>query len=256
MAQFEKIAHMLLNSKYVTALTGAGVSVESGIRPFRGPGGLWTEKGEPSMNGYQRFLENPKKYWDTRNKRGKNPSNVKSYTPNPGHYALNQLEKMGILKTLITQNIDDLHNVAGNNNVIEIHGNSKKMRCISCSTRWNKEKYMKNIDSYQCPNCGGIVKGDTVMFGEPIPTDVLEQTFLEAEKSDCMIVAGTSAVVQPAASLPLIVKRKGGSLIEVNPMLTSISDYCDLVIRQPSGEFFPQLIQYINRKNCYFIKKN
>ncbi len=246
-SSIEKTARILLNSKYVTALTGAGVSVESGIRPFRGPGGLWTERGEPPLNGYQRFLEDPDKYWDNIKKRRQNSPNRKKVSPNPGHYALYQLEQLGILKTLITQNIDDLHNVAGNKNVIEIHGNSKKMRCISCGTKWSREQYYSDINSKYCPNCMGIVKGDTVMFGEPIPNDVLDQCFLEANKSDCMIVAGTSAVVQPAASLPLIVKRRGGALIEVNPMSTEISGYCEVVIRQTSGIFLPQLINVINK---------
>ena len=246
MSLIVEIAKILLNSKYVTALTGAGVSVESGIRPFRGPGGLWTERGEPSMNGYQRFLDDPTKYWVNQKRRRNNPRTLKEYAPNPGHYAINELEKMGILKSLITQNIDDLHNIAGNTNVIEIHGNSKKMRCITCSTRWNREKYIEKYDSNKCPSCGGIVKGDTVMFGEPIPNDVLEHSFIEAEKSDCMLVAGTSAIVQPAASLPLIVKRKGGTLIEVNPMHTNLSDYCDIVIREASGKFFPKLVEQIN----------
>lgn len=122
-------AKIILSSKYTIALTGAGISVESGIRPFRGPGGLWTERGEPPMDGYSRFKEDPKRYWkrriDAKRKTHGFGSSIYEAKPNPGHYALVELEKMGILKSLITQNIDNLHIIAGSKNIFEIHGDLK-----------------------------------------------------------------------------------------------------------------------------------
>lgn len=249
--KLEKSAELLLEAEYVTALTGAGISVESGIRPFRGPGGLWTEKGEPEFDGYQRFLADPKKYWENRLERQSTSSfrsSILSSEPNHGHHSLAKLENMGILKALITQNIDDLHNVAGSERVIEIHGNMKKLRCIKCNSRYSIDKIDFSDLPPLCEECGGFVKGDSVMFGEPIPSDVLRKCFQEADKSDLMLVIGTSAFVYPAASLPLIVKDNGGSLIEMNTMKTPLSSICDVCVVGPSGETLPLLVKEVKRK--------
>ena len=247
----ERAAELILSSSYVTALTGAGVSVESGIPPFRGPGGLWTRFGEPPMDGYQRFLADPKKWWEERIRRletGELTQTIFKAKPNPGHYALAELERLGILKALITQNIDDLHNKAGSRNVLEIHGNIYKLRCLNCLSRFPLEGFDLSELPPRCPNCGGLVKSDTVMFGEPIPRDVLNRCLEEAERSDCMLVIGTSAVVYPAAGLPLIVKRNGGVLIEVNPNETELSYLCDVIIRAPSGKALPRLVEEVKRR--------
>jgi NAD-dependent deacetylase len=242
--QINDASEIIFKSKYVTALTGAGVSVESGIRPFRGPGGIWTERGEPPMDGYQNFLFNPRAHWEKVLKQhnlGNIGLKVSEAKPNLGHYAFAELEKMNILKFLITQNIDNLHYVAGSKKILEIHGNSGKYRCIECGKRYEKNSISFLEIPPKCPECNGIIKSDTVMFGEPIPKDVLNRCFEEARKSDCMIVAGTSAVVHPAASLPIIVKRSGGQLIEVNPFPTELSEVCDVVIQASSGEAMPVL---------------
>ena len=241
-------ARLIAGAEYVTCLTGAGVSVESNIRPFRGPGGLWTEKGEPPMDGYQRFLRDPKRYWENRLSRGGDFGiSLRDAEPNPGHYALAELEKMGVLRCIITQNIDNLHLAAGSREVLEIHGNSSYLRCMDCMERWPRGEF--NVDSLppRCPECGGVVKGDTVMFGEPIPQGVLQRCFEEAQSSDCMIVAGTSATVTPAASLPVLVKRRGGVLIEVNILPSDISSICDVNIYGPSGEALPALIEEVKK---------
>jgi len=249
-AVIEDAARLILSAEYVVALTGAGVSVESGIRPFRGPGGIWTERGEPSMDGYRRIMADPKAYWENRlrprSRRGFGIS-LADAKPNPGHLALAEMEEMGVLRALITQNIDDLHNRAGSRNVLEIHGNRTKLRCVSCNARFPFEGFDLSELPPKCPECGGFVKGDTVMFGEPIPVDVLNRCIEESEHSDCMLVVGTSAVVHPAASLPLLVKRSGGHLIEVNPMETELSPLCDVCIFAPSGEALPILVSALKR---------
>ena len=242
-ALMKKAAQDILSSRKTIALTGAGISVESGIRPFRGPGGLWTEKGEPSMDGYRRFRNDPEAYWRRRlEEKSEFGISIRDSKPNPGHLALAELEKMNILKYLVTQNIDNLHLAAGSKNVLEIHGNGNYLRCIDCSDKWHVNDFKIESIPPRCPQCGGVVKTDTVMFGEPIPSKVLNRCFEEADQSDCMIVAGTSATVTPAANLPLIVRRNGGALIEVNIRESEISAICDVNIFAQSGEALPRLV--------------
>ncbi|MDD5190532.1 MAG: NAD-dependent deacylase [Dehalococcoidales bacterium] len=246
MKDIEQAAKLILNSAYVLCLTGAGISVESGIRPFRGPGGLWTEFGEPPMDGYQRLLQNPKKHWEEIARRGSRDSEfvraLGEAKPNPAHLALAELEQLGILKYLITQNIDNLHLADGSYHVAEIHGNSQKLRCVRCGNRYAREAISLEILPPQCPRCRGLIKTDTVMFGEPIPKDMLRLCQRETDKADCMIVVGTSAFVYPAAGFPLEVKQKGGILIEINPYATEISPLCDILLKGKAGEILPQLV--------------
>jgi NAD-dependent deacetylase len=246
----DEAARLIKSSRYFIALTGAGVSVESGIRTFRGPGGLWTEFGEPPMDGYRSFEDNPRGYWENKlNPEGRSRfgDSLSEAKPNAGHLAFVELETMGILKSLITQNIDDLHIEAGNKNVLEIHGNKLKLRCVRCNTRFLKEGFNLSTLPPKCPKCGGVVKDDIVMFGEPIPRDVLAACQAEAERSDCIIVVGTSAVVYPAASLPLIVYDKGGVVIEINPLENDLSSICDVVVRASSGEAMPALVEALKK---------
>jgi len=244
-----KAAQTLLSSRYVMALTGAGISVESGIPPFRGPGGLWTKYGEPPMNGYQIFLKDPKKAWEERLS-PKGPSKIIWDTlgvaePNPGHLALVELENMGIVRALITQNVDNLHRRAGSQNLIEIHGNYTLIRCIGCNARFPAAETPLHKLPPQCPGCAGILKSDTVSFGEPIPPDALARCYSETQLCDCFLVAGTSATVYPAASFPLAVREKGGPLIEVNLYESEITPLCTLSLRGPSAEILPKLVQAV-----------
>jgi NAD-dependent deacetylase len=246
--EIKEAAEIIKNSEYVTCLTGAGISVESGIRPFRGPGGLWTEKGEPSMDGYQRFLRDPEAYWRRRLEESSEFGiSIRNSKPNPGHYALAELEKMNVLKYLITQNIDNLHLSAGSTKVLEIHGNGHYLRCLDCSAKWPIDDFIIESIPPRCPNCGGIMKTDSVMFGEPIPVNVLNRCYEESKLSDCMILAGTSATVTPAANLPLIVRRNGGALIEVNIQESQISYNCEVNIFAPSGEAIPELVKELKK---------
>jgi len=202
------------------------------------------------MDGYKRFLNDPKKYWEDRLKPRRQRSlgaSISKAKPNPGHFDLAEMGEMGLLKALITQNIDNLHSAAGSRNVLEIHGNTHKLRCVECSSRFPRREFDLSELPPRCPKCGGVIKGDTVMFGEPIPQDVLSRCAEQAERCDCMLVIGTSAIVYPAVSLPLLVKRKGGTLIEVNPMRSELTALCDICIRAPSGEALPKLISTLDR---------
>ena len=248
----EDAAELLWGAKYVVGLTGAGMSVESGIPPFRGPGGLWTKYGEPPMDGYQRFLADPKGDWERRIKKEGYTrelyESLERARPNPGHYAFAQLEEMGILKCLITQNVDNLHRAAGSKNLAEIHGNITLVRCIRCNSRFPEKEVSLEVLPPSCPKCGGIMKTDIVMFGEPIPLDVLQKCQTESYQCDCMLVAGTTATVYPAAGFPLEVRRKGGPLIEVNPYETELTPMCWVSLRGTSGEVLPKLVERIKAK--------
>jgi NAD-dependent deacetylase len=247
----EQAADLLISCRYVIAMTGAGVSVESGIPPFRGPGGLWTKHGEPPLDGYQRFLADPQGYWQQRLTA---PSEIvqalAQAQPNVGHYALAELERVGILRYLITQNIDNLHRAAGHQRVAEIHGNSQLLRCIGCGRRFPQEAIAIALEALppRCPACAGIIKADTVHFGEPIPQDVLEICFRETREADCMLVAGTSVVVYPAASFPQMIKEQGGDIIEVNLDDTPLTPLADCSLRGRFAEILATLIELVRTK--------
>ncbi len=242
----DRAAELLRRARHVVALTGAGLSVESGIPPFRGPGGLWTKYGEPPMNGYQRFLADPAKAWREQLS-SSGPFRelwevLTTARPNPSHYALAQLEDAGILHCLITQNVDNLHRAAGSRVVAEIHGNYTLARCVECVRRFPFDQISFADLPPRCPSCAGILKSDTVSFGEPIPPDVLSQCFEAVEGCDCMLVAGTSATVYPAAQFPLDVRQRGGKLIEVNLYETDLTAYCSVSLRGPSASVLPELV--------------
>ena len=248
---FARAARMLRDALHVICLTGAGISVESGIPPFRGPGGIWTKHGEPPMDGYQRFLHDPAGDWRKR----LNPQGpmkefgelLFSARPNDGHYALAELEKLGILRCLITQNVDNLHRAAGHRELLEIHGNATLSRCIECSKRWPRDALEVDPENLppHCNECGGVVKSDTVSFGEPIPEDVLAQCLEQGERADCCIVAGTSATVYPAAQIPLDVLNRGGQLIEINLYQSEITPSCAVHLWGGAAATLSQLTQSV-----------
>lgn len=248
-AAIEAAARCLLDARYVIALTGAGLSVESGIPPFRGPGGLWTKYGEPPMNGFERFLADPKRAWEER-LRPTGPMRalweaLASAQPNPGHRALVELEHNGVLRSTITQNVDDLHRQAGSARLLEIHGNATLVRCLVCVARYERTAIDTSSLPPECPQCGGLLKSDTVSFGEPIPPDVLAGCDTESARADCVIVVGTSATVYPAAAFALTVRERGGTLIEVNPFESELSSLCRVSLREPSGAVLPRIAQRV-----------
>jgi len=248
-SDLDRAAKILFESRYVVCLTGAGMSVESGIRPFRGPGGLWTEHGEPPLDGYQRFTRDPRRYWEEMRQKGSVGDAltraISEAVPHAGHLALAELERLGIIKYLITQNIDNLHLAAASEKVAEIHGNATRLRCINCGKRFEPEEISLDVLPPKCPECDGVIKTDTVMFGEPIPADVLEICQRETERADCMLVVGTSVFVYPAAGFPLEVKHHDGKLVEVNLYETELTPLCDVSIRGKAGEILPDLTEII-----------
>ena len=254
-----RAARDLVKSKYAIALTGAGLSTESGIPDFRGPSGIWTKNPEAerrAYQSYQEFLEDPKKWWEERLAGPSLLGDLAKAMPNPGHHALTELEELGILNCVITQNIDALHEKAGTKNLLEYHGSAVKLRCMSCGLRFRRDEFdlEKLIREKQlpprCPTCQGVIKSDTVGFGEPIPSDVAHQSLEEAWKCDLMLICGTSAVVYPFANLPRIAKQRGAAIIiEVNAEPTPLTEerISDYLIQGKTGEILPSLVEEVKR---------
>jgi NAD-dependent deacetylase len=245
-------AEALAAASYAIALTGAGMSVESGIPPFRGPGGLWTRYGEPPMNGFERFLADPRRAWEER-LRPTGPMRelwkaLAAAQPNAGHRALVELERMGAVRATITQNVDDLHRQAGSARLLEIHGNATLVRCLECVARFARSAIDTSVLPPSCPTCGGLLKSDTVSFGEPIPPDVLAACEQESGRADCVLLAGTSATVYPAAGFALAVRDRGGLLIEVNPHESEVSALCDVCLREPSAAALPRVVARLRER--------
>jgi len=261
-----RAARDLADSKYGIALTGAGISTESGISDFRGPSGVWTlnpEAERRAYQGYQEFIQDPKAWWERmltsqRSSRPRQGSmgDLGKATPNIGHHTLAELEKMGIIKCTITQNIDSLHEKAGTKNLLEYHGSVAKFRCLSCGSRFRRDEFdlQKLLEENQlpplCPKCQGIIKSDGVSFGEPIPRDVAEQSLEEAWKCDLMLICGTSAVVYPFANLPRIAKERGAAtIIEINAEPTPLTSerISDYLIQGKTGEILPRILEEVKK---------
>jgi len=256
-----KAAQSLADSNYAIALTGAGISTESGIADFRGPSGLWTKDPEAEKQSYlyyDKFLKDPKSYWIETLSVARSPGlgNLWDAQPNPGHLALVELEKMGKLKCVITQNIDALHEKAGSQRVLEYHGNFMKLRCVSCGARYWREEFdleqLKKEDKLppRCLRCRSILKSDTVSFGESIPGDVAAQSLAEVQACDLMLICGTSAVVYPFASLPVIARERSGVIIiEVNAEPTPLTreGVSDYLIQGKAGAILQALVGEVNQ---------
>ncbi len=241
----EQAAILLGRARHAVALTGAGLSAESGIPTYRGPDGVWTRFGEPTIDGWDLFVSDPAEWWRQALESGREKSlfqqALDAAVPNEGHFALADLERHGRLAHVITQNIDGLHAAAGTLSLTEIHGNRYRVRCMNCGLREPAEHIPTDRLPPVCPECGGNLKTDVVMFGEPIPRDALEDCERHAVLADVFLVIGTSAVVYPAASFPIIAKRRGAPLIEINPFETDLSPIADVVIRMNAGQGLPEL---------------
>lgn len=216
----QKAAAVLVRSHRTVALTGAGISVESGIPPFRGKGGLW-EKFDPMTYAHiDAFEKNPAQVWEVLFLHMQGV--LKDARPNDAHRGLSVLEDKGILQAVITQNVDGLHQKAGSRDVIEFHGSFAVQRCTLCGGTCASEELSTDTLPPRC-SCGGIWRPDVVMFGELIPYDSLQRSQALAASCDVMLVIGTSATVEPAGSLPFIAKHNGAHVIEINPEQTPLT---------------------------------
>ncbi|TXT62114.1 MAG: NAD-dependent protein deacylase 2 [Promethearchaeota archaeon] len=247
--KIHKAAELLLNSTDAIALTGAGVSTESGIPDFRGEGGIW-EKYKPEIYGsFKAFLKNPKRFWKMAERVA---PKLFSADPNPGHIALAELEDMDIVKAVITQNIDELHQKAGSVIVYEVHGNINRFTCFGCRASYTKDQVMRKLKKEkhyppQCDVCSAPLKPSVVLFGEALPTFEIYQSQALAGNADVMLIAGSSLSVDPIADLPLYTLGNGGKLIIVNDRPTHLDERAEVVIRHKTGMVLPLIVEEIKK---------
>ncbi len=239
---YQKFSELLLQSRYAIALTGAGISVESGIPDFRGKNGLWSRLDPFEYGHIDSFRSNPAKVWKMLMEMG---ALVESVNPNGAHIALAELEKLGIVKMVITQNVDSLHQRAGSNNVVEFHGNFRRLHCDGCM----KPYLRADISLLTLPplcSCGKPIRPDIVMFGEGIPPEAYSRAFDAARKCDMMLVVGTSASVVPASELPRIAKKNGAHVLEINPTASDLTRHiAELRVSEPAGQAFKHILRIV-----------
>ncbi len=247
----EDIVEFLESSSQIVVLTGAGASTESGIPDFRGPDGIW-RRYPPST--YQDFISKPearKRYWELRRALGGQVTGAK---PNPTHYALAELERMGKLSGIITQNFDGLHQDAGNSpeRVIELHGTARMAACTLCGARSPMSALQQRIEAGEedprCERCGGYLKAATILFGQPVPRAELDRSIALAKTCDLFLVIGSSLRVSPASRLPLLAVERGTPLLIINHEATPLDQHADIVLRANAGEALARVIALLREK--------
>lgn len=242
-AQFSQAAELLRSARRVVALTGAGTSTPSGIPDFRSDGtGLWSQVDPFVVASVWGFRENPQRFYKWMQPLA---SDILSAQPNRAHQALASMEKSGKLRIIITQNIDALHQKAGSQRVIELHGHLRRVVCLTCAFSDDATTYLNAFifeDAMPfCPHCGDILKPDIVLFGEPLPEESIVLAQEEALQCDLMLVAGSSLEVMPAADLPALAVRSGARLIFVNLGITPYDHLADVIVRGDVARVLPQL---------------
>jgi len=239
--EIKKAARILLDSKLTLALTGAGISVESGIPDFRSPGGLWERYNPAEYGTIWAFRDDPVKVW----KMIREMSGVVDRAqPNSAHLGLAQLQHLGLLDTIITQNIDSLHQKAGATRVIEYHGSSRTLICLACGARYNAEAKKEEFPP-RCA-CAEILKPDVVFFGETIPLEALRESQLLASSCDALLVVGTSAEVAPANTIPRTAKLAGARVIEINVRPTALtSSFTDIFLQGKASSVMIRLVEEV-----------
>lgn len=243
----KQAARMIDAAEKTVALTGAGISVESGIPDFRSPGGLWTRYDPLVYATFESFINDPSKFWEMASDLHPVLENAE---PNPAHFALAELEKLGKCEAVITQNIDNLHQRAGSSLVLELHGTFRTGTCLGCRKQHSYEQIRESAFRGEIPRClfcGGVVKPDVVLFGEPLNASVLQRSNELASKCDLMLVIGCGLEVYPAASLPTYAKRAGARIIFVNVASTPYDPIADLILVGKAGEVMPSVVEAYKR---------
>ncbi|MFH2013185.1 MAG: NAD-dependent deacylase [Pseudomonadota bacterium] len=248
-----QLAELIINSKRIVVFTGAGVSTESGIPDFRSPGGIWT-KHDPEDFTYQKFVsskEARRKMYGMLEESGF----TAGATPNAAHYAIAELEKMGKLDCVITQNVDGLHQKAGNSEhkVFQLHGNMVRAICLDCNKHYPLEniinKVKKGGDDPKCVECGGVLKPDAVLFGETLPPRVLNEATSRSAKCDLFIVIGSSLVVYPAAYMPTYAVNAGAKLVIINREPTHMDRASHIRIYDSAGKTMSKVMEIVKGGN-------
>lgn len=242
----EALLRRLAGASHVVALTGAGISAESGVPTFRdAQKGLWARYSAEELATPEAFLKTPRLVWDWYAWRR---SLTRRAAPNAGHAALVRLERLFPKLTLVTQNVDGLHARAGSRDVVELHGNIDTTLCFDEGTPVTEAEYTDDgRTSPRCPRCGGLLRPGVVWFGESLPPAALERAERAAAGCDALLSIGTSSLVHPAASLPLAAKRRGALLLELNPTTTPLTPHVDAALAGPAGQLLPELARQLEQ---------
>lgn len=239
--KIKEAARILAGSKHIVAFTGAGMSAESGIPPFRGEGGIWNQY-DPASLDIEYYYRYTQQSWNIIREVFYKFFYNDAVKPNPGHEVLAKWEKEGRLDCVITQNIDDLHTVAGNTLVHEFHGNMSRFLCSKCGSKFPATSIKMTNEPPVCPKCGGLLKPDFIFFGEGIPNDAYYGSIDAAENCDAFVIIGTSGQVSPANMIPGIAKQHGAKIIEINmEESTYTRRISDLFLKGKSGELLPKI---------------
>ena len=245
-SSIEQVAGSIRASEKIAVLTGAGISTESGIPDFRGPNGVWTRKPESmKLVNIEDYVRDPQVRVQAWQERMHHPAWTAQ--PNDGHRALVELERRGTLLALMTQNIDGLHQAAGSERVLELHGTIHQAKCLSCDRRTPMQEQLDRVRAGDpdpaCIECGGIQKSATVAFGEQLDPLVLETAFVASSACDLFLAIGTTLSVQPAALLAAEAHRRGARLVIVNQGETPLDNRADVILRDPIGQVLPVLVR-------------
>jgi len=242
----ERVAELLSITTRAVALTGAGISVDSGIPQFRGLQGLWTKYDPSEYATIEAFMADPAKVWRMMVELGRQ---IAEAQPNPAHYGLAELERMGHLSAVVTQNVDGLHQRAGSQNVIEFHGNTSRLACIECFRTYSVEEVSLEHLPPLCL-CGGVLKPDVVLYGEMIPPQAAAMARTAAGKCELMMVIGTSAETAPASNLPHSAKSVGARIVEINLSPTVLTGSCtDHFLEGSSSDIVPDIVERVKALN-------
>ena len=251
-ALVDRVADLIINAKRVVIFTGAGISTESGIPDFRSPGGVWS-KYDPEDFTYQKFLSAPearKKLWHMLREGGL----TAEAEPNPAHHAIAELDRLGRLDCVITQNVDNLHQKAGvpSAKVFELHGNMQRAICLNCGQEYSFTQVKARADAGEeipdCEGCHGTLKPDFVFFGEMLPADVLQEATSRSYSCDLFIVIGSTLLVSPASYMPIYATKAGAKLVIINLSSTPMDQQATVLIRGKAGEVMSQVIQRVREK--------
>jgi NAD-dependent deacetylase len=241
----EKAVDYIKKGKRIVALTGAGISVDSGIPDFRSEGGVWERYDPHEYATYDSFLRHPEKFWQM----GQELAEViLEAEPNPAHKGLAKLEESGKLIGIITMNIDNLHQAAGNKKVVELHGNYLRAYCMNCAMQYIGDDIHRRVARGEippiCDQCGGVLKSEAILFGEPLPEKPMDEAVKMCRSADLMLVIGTSLTVFPVAFLPQLAKNEGAKIITINLTGTNKDNMADLVLQGRASDIIPKITKF------------
>lgn len=248
--KIEQLAQYIKEAKEIVIFTGAGISTESGISDYRSKGGIWSRFQPVTIQEFLASEEKRKLYWQRKHELY---ASMRDAKPNAGHLAITELEKMGKLKGIITQNIDGLHHLSGSsaNSILEIHGTNRQTICLSCGDLrpWQEayEKLQRGIEVPLCDLCAGLLKPNTISFGQNLNTEVLNQSIAWANACDLILAIGSTLIVEPAASIPKIAKVNGAQLVIITMSETPLDSVADLKFSNSAGEILTETMLELNK---------